>query len=125
MLFTEAKAQPIVAVAERLGLRLVSSGRSLFTHCPDHRNDDGIDSHPSCVINPATNRFRCFSCGLNGSAIDFVAAARRCTPHDAARWLTGQQDLPPAAVEPGKPPTTTYLGPMLEDLLGLAGQLSS
>jgi DNA primase len=124
-LFTEAKGQPILAVAERLGLRLLRSGHTVFTPCPDHRNDDGIDEHPSCSLNERTNRFRCWSCGNAGSNVDLVAQVHRSSPADAARWITGQHPLPPPSVLPGAVPRPEYLQAMIEDLLLLCGELSS
>lgn len=39
-----------------------------FILCPFHRETD-----PSCRIDHARNRFRCFGCGTKGSILDFVA----------------------------------------------------
>lgn len=123
-LFTEAKALPILGVAERLGLTLLHQGRTVFTSCPTHAHADGVDSNPSCSLNPVLNRFRCWSCGNAGSTIDLVAQVHRCSLTEAARWLTGQHDLPAPALMPGTMPSLASVQAMLEDLITLCGELS-
>ena len=58
--------------------------------CPFH----GPDHNPSCHIYPPDARspkwrFKCFSCGAAGDAIDFVQQADGLTRGDAARRLAG------------------------------------
>lgn len=63
----------------RYGLAQHRNGRRYFILCPMHR-----ESEPSCLIDHARNRFRCFGCGAGGSILDFVARLENCTIAEAA-----------------------------------------
>lgn len=82
-------------------------------HCPDVEHPD---QHPSVTVTVAgdgTPRWRCWSGGHRGTAIDAVIAARRVGVRDAMRWLADHYDtLPPSpfqaplrvpAALPGRP----------------------
>ena len=67
------------AVLRRYGLAVQAGRAQHFVPCPFHRETD-----PSCRIDHARNRFRCFGCGAKGSILDFVAKLERSTIREAA-----------------------------------------
>lgn len=71
--------QPIEAVAQRLRLNVVKH----FALCPFHD-----DHHPSLYLNPKSNRFRCFSCGAHGDALDLTIKLLGCDLKGACQWLS-------------------------------------
>jgi hypothetical protein len=71
-----ARASNAVILAESYGIQ-VKRNTML---CPFHD-----DKHPSMSIKD--NRFRCWSCGWKGDAIDFVMKKEGCTFHEAVRRL--------------------------------------
>jgi len=78
--WSAARAAPILAVANRLGLNLrKGSNRCPF---PSH-----ADLTPSFALYPIQNRFKCFGCGVGGSSIDLVASYLKMSPVDAVNWI--------------------------------------
>lgn len=71
---------PIADVLDALGIARDHAGKFI---CPSHE-----DVHASASINPkAPNRWRCFSCGANGTALDLVMAVEDCSINKAAYIL--------------------------------------
>ena len=72
--------------------------------CPDR---DHPDEHPSVTVRvdrAGTARWRCWSGGHSGTAIDAVIAAQGCDVGTAMRWLADRYgNLPP---QPARPPAT-------------------
>ena len=88
-LFEAAKQANILEVAKRLGYVLHKhKGNSYRVLCPVH-----ADTDPSCVIhgpdypNKFANRVHCYSCGFDGSVVDFYAATKGVTEIEAAKEL--------------------------------------
>jgi DNA primase len=75
---------PIVAVAERLGLR-VSRRKSL---CPFHQ-----DHHASLSYSVSRNMYHCFVCGASGGPIDLVMHYLNKPFMDACRWLADEHNV--------------------------------
>ena len=50
------------------------TGDELRLACPNHSNDDGLDSHPSFSYNVRKKVGRCFSCPFSGDAIRIAEA---------------------------------------------------
>lgn len=96
----ELKARiPLLDAVKALcpGLSPEREGDHWKASCP-LPNHGGQDSTPSfCVY--ADNRYHCFGCGADGTAIDLaMAVCRLATPADAARHLGGLFNVPlPAA----------------------------
>jgi len=63
------KAIPIQEVAKKLQVKLVSGNRISCYNKDDHKNGD---RHPSLVLLPRINSYRCMGCGVWGSNIDLV-----------------------------------------------------
>ncbi len=84
MTFEELKAKnSIVDVAVRLGLVRTAKETTQNFKCFYHE-----DRHPSCVLMPSVNRYKCQSCGKGGDVIDLVQ--NQCglnSPFEAAKWL--------------------------------------
>jgi DNA primase len=79
-----------------------------FILCPFHREAD-----PSCRIDHARNRFRCFGCGAKGSILDFVASLEGCTIKEAATIIAASCDIATdcsnrGAAAAGRHPTGAY-----------------
>ena len=78
-----ARAVPLVAVVQRLGLGTPAQrGRELAVCCPLHD-----DSHPSLQLNPAKQVWYCHPCGIGGDAIKLYMRARRIEFAEAVREL--------------------------------------
>ena len=74
--FIKNKLMPrldIVRVIQRF-CNLKQSGRNYSCKCPFHQ-----EKTPSFIVSPSRQRFKCFGCGVHGSAIDFVMEYKKCT----------------------------------------------
>jgi DNA primase len=81
--FTRVKRQASFAtVLRRYRLAAQPNRAQHFILCPFHRETD-----PSCRIDHARNRFRCFGCGAKGSILDFVATLEASTIKEAAALI--------------------------------------
>lgn len=74
----------IEEIAKTLGLELKSKGssRRLWCHCPFH-----AERTPSFMVDPACNKFYCFSCGKGGNAITLVMNVKGFSFVEAVKWL--------------------------------------
>jgi hypothetical protein len=68
-----ASSLPILEVAAALGLPLEGRRTSCFN---SHAHQGGHDDNPSLTFFPDHGRFKCFSCGIRGDAIDLVQAVQ-------------------------------------------------
>lgn len=78
-------------------------------HCPDR---DHPDEHPSVTIRVGAGgveRWRCWSGGHGGTAIDAVVAARRVDVGEAIRWLAHHSNTNPT-VRPRPAPPIAAVG---------------
>jgi hypothetical protein len=66
--FSVVREIPIVEIAQYYGIETHRKGAHWWANCVDHE-----DKTPSLRFNTNTNRFCCYSCGLNGSSIDLVS----------------------------------------------------
>jgi hypothetical protein len=66
--FSVVREIPIVEIARYYGIDTHKKGVHWWANCIDH-----ADKTPSLRLNTNTNRFCCYSCGLNGSSIDLVS----------------------------------------------------
>ena len=80
----DARAVPLLEVAERLGLDLRRVGRSWRGPCPLHGGE-----HRNFAINPEHGRFKCFVCGEAGDGIELWIRVRGVSFADAVRELAG------------------------------------
>lgn len=84
--FEEIKASnPIADVAERLGLNLNKSGKSLRGKCPVCASD----GDRNLVITPEKNVYFCFTEGKGGDVIALAAHVKGIGVKQAAEWLQG------------------------------------
>jgi len=81
----------ILSVANKLNLSLKhldeNSKESVSLHCPNtnkHKNNDKI---PSFVLLPKINRFRCYTCGIEGDIFSLIQLVRNCSFPEAIKWL--------------------------------------
>ncbi|OIJ22008.1 hypothetical protein BKP45_04850 [Anaerobacillus alkalidiazotrophicus] len=72
---------PIVEIAERY-LKVKRRGKNFVALCPFHS-----ERTPSFTMNPRTNKYRCFGCGIYGSQIDLYAHFNELSFVDAAKLL--------------------------------------
>ena len=85
-LFEAAKSVPALDVAERYAsVKTVRKGRHAWTHCPFH--NDGDPSLAFDLEGKYAGRFRCWSCGRQGSSVEFVAEWFNEKPADAAKRI--------------------------------------
>ncbi len=84
-----ASSKDIVSVAERLGMTLHRYGCHYKALCPFHD-----DHHPSLIISPKRNTFKCFSCGEGGDAIQLVEKTTGKGFLEACEWILGEAILP-------------------------------
>jgi DNA primase len=74
-----------------------------FILCPFHNETD-----PSCRIDHARNRFRCFGCGAKGSILDFVARLDGSTIKEAAESVASWCGIPGESVEQAAAPVASH-----------------
>ncbi|KKS13802.1 MAG: primase protein [Candidatus Daviesbacteria bacterium GW2011_GWB1_41_5] len=70
----ELKEQnPIIDVANRLGLNAPSTGATTAVKCfkPNHKDDK-----PSLVLKPQVNKFECMACGIKGDVLDLIQGVK-------------------------------------------------
>lgn len=93
----------LVALVQADGIRLRSKGREHRGLCPFHD-----DHSPSLAIysKDGRQRFRCFSCGKSGDAIDWVREKRHKTYEEAVRELSGSP--PSNGTARQEPPSKVY-----------------
>ena len=97
-LITQCKNQPIMAVAELLGLQINPHTRKAL--CPMHD-----DHHPSLSFDLKRNTCRCFSCMTESmDTIALVMGTLQVGFKEACRWLAEEQDI---MLSQGKRPTAT------------------
>jgi putative DNA primase/helicase len=75
------------------------SGRSRKWLCPFH--DDR--NTPGLTLTPDGRRFKCWTCGASGDAIDFLAKVENISKAEVARRLSGGQVGGPIGSPRGKP----------------------
>lgn len=99
-LIDEVKEQvDLVPLLTDYGVELQPYGRYYKGLCPFHS-----DRRPSLVVYPETGTWKCFGCGAQGDAIDFLRQKEGLSFPDAFRLLADRAGL---AVESG-PPTVDY-----------------
>lgn len=81
-------ANDIVSVVENYGLKLKRSGSSFQAVCPFHK-----EKTPSFNVNPQMGIFKCFGCGVAGSAIKFVELMERCEFPEAVELLANNAGI--------------------------------
>lgn len=110
-----ARTVPIIVVAAALGLP-VSGRRTTCFNGQAHQG--GHDDHPSLTFFSDSGRFKCFSCGVHGDAIDLVRAIRGVSFREAIDWLQklpaseppGPTDAPSAPVPSPSPQAVEVYG---------------
>ena len=77
-------------VSEVVGrkVRLTRKGRELWGLCPFHN-----EKSPSFKVNDDRQRYHCFGCGQDGTAIDFVMATEGLGFREAVERLAGEAGL--------------------------------
>jgi hypothetical protein len=87
---------PLADEFQRDGHELRRAGSQFVSLCPFHQ-----ERTPSCHVNPATGRFRCFGCGADGTVIDYTALKRGTTPSEAIADLAVRvhRAAPPSSSE--------------------------
>lgn len=82
--FKEVNSIPITSVMDELGIEY--HGQSC--RCPLH-----TDNHASGYIMYRANRYKCLSCGFEGSVLDFVAKVLGINNQNAANWVGTHFDV--------------------------------
>jgi DNA primase len=77
-----ASAEPIEEMIGRF-VALRRSGRGFSGLCPFHD-----DTNPSLVVFPRSGRFRCFACGVEGGAVDFLTRYQGLSRGEALSHLS-------------------------------------
>lgn len=93
------EANHIEPTAEKLGLTLKRQGNQLRGPCPSGQGGDR-----ALVITPEKEAWYSFGLGKGGDVISLVALVHKCSPKEAAAWLSG--DTQPEK-KPSKAQTTT------------------
>jgi len=86
--FSVVREVPIVEVAQYYGIDTHKKGAHWWSNCIDH-----ADKTPSLRFNTNTNRFCCYSCGLNGSSIDLVSKLFGLNILDSVRKINSDFSL--------------------------------
>lgn len=63
-------------------VKLKRKGINYIGRCPFHE-----DHHPSLVVNPQKQTFRCFACGEHGDVIEFIEKTEHCNFMEAVGKL--------------------------------------
>lgn len=81
----------ILSVTNKLNLSLkhLDENRkdTVSLHCPNtskHKNNDKI---PSFVLLPRINRYRCYTCGIEGDIFSLIKLVRNCSFPEAIEWI--------------------------------------
>lgn len=102
----DIKSVRIIAVANRLGMKLGFRGDRVQGECPFRLPDDGKHEPLSLVLSREENTFRCRSCGNTGSILDLVCQVVRIGPAEAIEWI-GQNFCLPGVITGATPDTTS------------------
>ena len=89
-------------------VKLERKGINYIGHCPFHE-----DHHPSLVVNPQKQTFKCFACGEHGDVIEFIEKTEHCNFMEAVGRLDIKRKIthPQPPLERGKvTPNTIYHG---------------
>lgn len=108
---TIKKENPIMDVAERLGLDMKKSNQQFRGKCPVCEGGGGR----GLVITPDKKVFYCFSDKKGGDAIQLVAHINQIGVKDAASWIAGEEqpikrDNEPKEKKPTKAPPSEGKG---------------
>jgi DNA primase len=97
------RANPIITVLTRYGLRLHRDGRRFVGRCPFHpdRRTPSLHAYPS--PDPAYDSWFCFGCWSGGDAITFVMRLERLAYAAACARLGGQPTARPASPSVARP----------------------
>ncbi|MEI7684644.1 MAG: toprim domain-containing protein [Planctomycetota bacterium] len=87
-----SQAMPILAVAATLGFKVTGRKARCFNGAA---HQGGIDENPSLVFQTDVNRFKCYSCGAKGDAIDLVRGALGVSFPEAVQRLEGMAGRSP------------------------------
>lgn len=99
------------------GHELRTTGAGLFTCCPFHE-----EKSPSCKVDPNTEKFHCFGCGVRGDRIDYFSRSRGLTLNEALPALAelsrvGTDSYTPRPIQQKPTPTPASLCPLAGDAL--------
>jgi DNA primase len=89
---TEKRVFSVPATAALLNLEL--SGKNIRCLFPE-KHSGGVDKNPSCVL--YEERFKCFSCGSHGDAIDLVRIVLELSFLEARAYLEANTSFLPVA----------------------------
>lgn len=74
----------LVELVKDCDVELSHSGRQFKGLCPFPSHDERT---PSFTVNPETNRYICYGCGVNGDAIDFLREVQGMTFTESVEFL--------------------------------------
>jgi len=81
----------ILSVANKLNLSLrhldENSKESVSLHCPNTSKHKNNDKTSSLVLLPRINRFRCYTCGVEGDIFELIKLVRNCNFPEAIKFL--------------------------------------
>jgi len=86
--FSVVREIPIVDIAQYYGIDAQRKGAHWWANCIEHE-----DKTPSLRFNTSTNRFCCYSCGLNGSSIDLVSKMFELNIMDSVKKINSDFNL--------------------------------
>ena len=66
-------------------------GNELLANCPVHKN--GNEKKPSFCVNIPTGMYHCFTCGIKGNYVDFVAMQHNISTKEAAKKIYEDHNL--------------------------------
>ena len=66
-------------------------GNELLANCPVHKN--GNEKKPSFCVNIPTGMYHCFTCGIKGNYVDFVAMQHNIPTKEAAKKIYEEHNL--------------------------------
>lgn len=98
------KAVAIKDVYQALGYELRGGHSNARCFGVAHKNGD---RNPSMGLDAKANRFKCFSCGIQGDTIELVMQARAIDFKQATEWLADTFNAPISRIS--KEPTKTYI----------------
>ena len=87
---TIEKIRDAVSIESIIGkfVTLRRSGSSFVGCCPFHG-----DTHPSMVVSPARQRFKCFPCGAGGDVLEFVMKHENMSFSEALYWCANEAGI--------------------------------
>ena len=109
---TVKRAVDLINLASEFGLSLHRAGSKFKALCPFHD-----DHHPSLILDPDRQSYKCWACGAGGDVIAFVQAYERVDFPEALRMVAERAGIALKSANDRRDGPEAEAGPSKSDLL--------